>query len=91
MTTLTGTGTLRADGKDIGKISYRILVTQRGPSKSAAGTFSGEPSILTSALDARSTTLVRDDNGFEMKVVLTQVHGDGTGTLAVSGPPGPGI
>lgn len=89
MTSMIGSGTLRADGEDICKIAYHITVRASGALKSANGTFRAEPDAFMAAVSARETTIIRDDNGYEMSVILTNVSPDGSGTLAVNGSPGP--
>ena len=85
---LSGYGMLRGDGVDIGRVEYKIRVTESRASKRADGNLWGGLAAVE-AFTASQTTLVREDNGYEMTIVLTHVSGDGEAAFAVSGPPGP--
>jgi hypothetical protein len=82
---LRGRGTTVSNGADQGEAGYDISVFLNGGMKSADGTIEGDPFMLMNAQSARSTEL-RLQNGSTVTIILTHVRGDGTGTLAVSGP-----
>lgn len=85
---LQGSGTLRADGADVGRVDYKFTVTERNGVRRADGHLWGGMAAIE-AFGSTETSLVRDDCGYEMTIVITQTTGDGMARFAVSGDPGP--
>ena len=90
MLTLNGTGTVKADGLDLGQVSYRIVLDQRGTIKTTTGSYT--PLVPLQPLPGKSSrvALVTDENGFEIVIDLKSQSGDGSATFAVLGPVSPG-
>lgn len=89
MKMIAGNGMLKADGKDVCRVEYKISIKDTAVPKSAGGMIWGSAPDLMSAFTATAVTLVRDDGGFEMKLAITSLSGDGQAQVAVSGSPGP--
>lgn len=84
---IDGTGRLRINGEDKGSCSYSLFVREYDGNRTANGSVEMNYATLSEALEAKSgVTITRDDTGFEMKVVVMQVHKDGA-DIKLSGPP----
>lgn len=92
MLLLTGFGVLKADGESLGRVEYKISVVEPalGQPGHASGMVWGKSEWLNAAFDSGTTaSIVRDDNGYEMTIVVTS-HAPGEAAyVSVSGHPGP--
>jgi hypothetical protein len=86
---LVGTGMLRGDGEDIARIDYKIAISTTARGKSARGTIFGRIDPMLIMLDGRELTIVRDDNGYEMSVIISSANAEGSAQIVVNGDPGP--
>jgi hypothetical protein len=85
---IEGTGRLRIGGKDKGPCRFHLTVSGGGDApKSARGTLAVDMVTAMEAFDANSgVTIVRDDTGFEMSILLTELSGESV-FITLSGPP----
>ena len=92
MAEIRGTGTLIDEGgREFGAVEYTLNIVTDRRGKSARGTMSCAPGVAFLAFTEGGHLSILQENGFLMRVVLSQVTGDGSSaTILVSGPPGPG-
>ena len=89
MLTLNGTGMFRANGADLGKVTYQIVLDQRGTIKIASGSFAALPAMQRPAATAR--TVLRTDDDFEIVIAIKDLAANGSATFSVIGPVARGV
>lgn len=87
--TIVGTGVMRAKGKEIGPVRYRLQVFQDGPHglKECRGTLAADAMHISAAFEAGESEIVRDDTGFAMRFIVTRHSFDGSAEILVNGSP----
>lgn len=79
---IEGTGRLHIGGKDQGTCSYHLAVFGDDALKIARGKLNTDPAAAMEAFNADGgVTVVRDDTGFEMPVIVTEISGDKLGVV----------
>ncbi|WP_404861890.1 hypothetical protein [Georhizobium sp. MAB10] len=85
--TIRGSGTFIIDGHEGGAVRYEITSRMSGHMVAADGTVTAEPEALLDAFDARKVGIKRDDNAFEIRVIIERLSpGDSSADIVVSGP-----
>jgi hypothetical protein len=87
--TFTGLGKLKVDGEEVGTVEYEIDEYFDGYFKSAEGWIDGDVGVLAEAFESRNVALVRSDNDFEMKILITRFSPGNPAGITVSGPTRP--